>query len=69
MNKVLQSKLMELFILKDYVAYNKYLPVNPRRQALLDYQNSPTVQQRVNGVVGDVLEVMERHGGLYSEKD
>lgn len=69
MNETLQNKLMELFIVKDYMACNKYLPINPRRAALMEYQSDPIMQQRVNGVVGDVLEVVERYASLHSEKN
>ena len=69
MNEVLQSKLMELFIMKDFMACNKYLPINPRRVALMEYQNDPLMQQRVNGIVGDVLEVVERYVSIHSEKN
>ena len=69
MNETLQSKLMELFIVKDFMACNKYLPISPRRTALREYQNDPLMQQRVNDVVGDVLEVMEKYGSLHSEKN
>jgi hypothetical protein len=69
MNEVLQSKLMELFIMKDFEACNKYLPISPRRQAWEDYQSDPIMQQRVNGIVGDVLEVIEKYGSLHTEKN
>jgi hypothetical protein len=69
MNEELQSKLMELFIVKDFMACNKYLPINPRRAALMEYQSDPIMQQRVNGIVGDILEVIEKHAGLHSEKN
>jgi len=69
MNEILQSKLMEMFIIKDFVACNSYLPLSPRRQALEDYQSDPIIQQRVNGIVGDILEVIEKYGGLHTEKD
>jgi hypothetical protein len=44
MNEILQSKLMEMFILKDFMACNKWLPLNPRRQAFEDYQNDVVVR-------------------------
>lgn len=69
MNEVLQSKLMELFIMKDFMAYNKYLPVSPRRAAWEDYRDDPLMQRRVNGIVGDVLEVVETHASIHSEKN
>ena len=62
MNEILQSKLMELFIVKDYMSHNKYLPLNPRRQAFEDYHDDPHVQRRVNEVVGDVLGIVEKYG-------
>lgn len=68
MNEVLQSKLMELFIMKDFMACNKYLPISPRRAALMEYQSDPIMQQRINGIVGDVLEVIEKYDSLHSEK-
>jgi hypothetical protein len=66
---LLEHKLLELFIMKDFMAYNKYLPINPRRQALENYQNDSLIQQRVNGVVGDVLEVVETYVNVHSEKN
>lgn len=69
MNEVLQSKLMELFIMKDFMACNKYLPVSPKKQALRDYMDSPVIQQRVNGIVNDVLGIVEKYDSLHSENN
>lgn len=69
MNEVLQSKLMELFIMKDFMACNKYLPISPRKQALKDYIDNSAIQQRVNSIVSDVLEVVEKYDSLHSENN
>lgn len=70
MNEILQSKLMELFIIKDFMANNKYLPLSPRRQAFEDYANNPIIQQRVNGVVGDIFRLVEVYGNaVHSEEN
>lgn len=69
MNEILQSKLMEMFILKDFMACNKWLPLNPRRQAFEDYRNDVAVRCRINENVEEILEVIERYGGLRSKED
>ena len=55
-----ENELMQMFILKDYLATHNWLPINPKRQAVEEYQSNPIVQQRVNNIVGDILEVIER---------
>jgi hypothetical protein len=52
------NQLMQMFIMKDFIASNKYLPINPCRQAWEDYRDNPIVQQRVNSVVGEILEII-----------
>jgi hypothetical protein len=60
---------MDLFIMKDFMAHNRFLPIDPRRQAMSDYQSDPIIQGRVNEIVGDILEIMEdSDGSLYTEK-
>ena len=59
MNEILQDKLMGMFIMKDFMEHNQYLPLNPRRQAFENYQNSPDIQCRVNEVVGKILELVD----------
>lgn len=54
----IQDKLMERFILKDYLDHNRWIALQPKKQAIMDYMQSPVIQQRVNGVVGVVLEVL-----------
>jgi hypothetical protein len=60
---------MDFFIMKDFMACNKWLPIDPRKQAMTEYQIDPAVQGRVNGIVGDILEIIEDdNGSLHSEK-
>ena len=56
----IENELMQMFILKDYLATHNWLPINPKRQAIEEYHLNPAVQQRVNSLVGDILEVIER---------
>ena len=66
---MLADQLMDYFIMKDFMACNSYLPIDPRRQAMSDYQTDPAVQGRVNGVVGDILKIVEDNGGsLHTKK-
>lgn len=55
----IKNQLMDYFILCDFTASNKYLPIDPRRQAMTDYLSDPVIQGRVNGIVGDILEIVE----------
>ena len=55
-----ENELMQMFILKDYLATHNWLPINPKRQAIEEYHLNPVVQQRVNNIVGDILGVIER---------
>lgn len=65
----LEHGLLELFIMKDFMACNKYLPIDPRRQAMKDYQTDPAIQGRVNGIVGDILEIVEAcNESLHTEE-
>ena len=56
----IENELMGMFILKDFMATHAWLPLNPKRQAIEEYRSNPAVQQRINGIVGDVLEAIER---------
>jgi hypothetical protein len=49
---------MDYFIMVDFLAHNKYLPVDPRRQAMTDYQTDPVIQGRINGIVEDILKIV-----------
>ena len=55
-----ENELMQMFILKDYLATHAWLSPNPKRQAIEEYRLNPAVQQRVNNAVGDILEIVER---------
>ena len=57
----MQDELMQRFIIKDYLDNNKYLALNPKKQAFQDYMGNSEVQRRVNEIVGTVLEVVEKH--------
>ena len=59
MNENTTNQLMDLFIMRDFMARNKWLPIDPRRQAMLDYQTNPIIRQRINDIVGDVLRIVE----------
>jgi hypothetical protein len=63
MNENITNQLMDYFIMVDFLAYNKYLPIDPRRQAMTDYQTDPIIQGRVNGIVGDILKIVEDNDG------
>ena len=63
MNENIRNRLMDLFIMKDFMACNRWLPIDPRKQAMTDYQTDPAVQGRVNSVVGDILEIVEDNDG------
>jgi hypothetical protein len=70
MNKNIMNQLMDYFIMKDFIEHNKYLPIDPRRQAMTDYQTDPVMQGRINGVVGDILKIVEENNdSLHSEKN
>jgi hypothetical protein len=70
MNKNTMNQLMDYFIMKDFMAHNKYLPIDPRRQAMTSYQTNPAMQSRINGVVGDILKIVENNDdSLHTEKD
>jgi hypothetical protein len=70
MNENIRNRLMDFFIMKDFMACNKWLPIDPRRQAMTEYQIDPAVHSRVNGIVGDILEIIEDdNDSLYSEKN
>jgi hypothetical protein len=61
---------MDYFIMADFMACNKWLSVDPRRQAMTEYQIDPTVQGRVNDIVGDILEIIEdSDDSIHSEKN
>lgn len=59
MNENTMNRLMDYFIMKDFMACNKYLPIDPRRQAMADYQTDPIIQGRINDIVGDILKIVE----------
>jgi hypothetical protein len=59
MHEYTMNRLMDYFIMKDFMAYNKYLPIDPRRQAMSDYQSDPIIQGRINDIVGDILKIVE----------
>lgn len=66
----IQNELMDFFILKDFMACNKWLPIDPRRQAMTDYQSDPIIRGRINNIVGDILEIVEDgDDSLRTEKD
>jgi hypothetical protein len=56
----IQNELMQFFIVQDFIAHNKYLPLSPRRQALIDYRENVSVQERVHAIVEPVLAIIER---------
>lgn len=58
-NERIRNELMDLFIIRDFMACNRWLPLDPRRQAMADYQSDPVVQGRVNDIVGDILRIVE----------
>jgi hypothetical protein len=70
MDENIMNQLMDYFIMKDFMACNRYLPIDPRRQAMSDYQSDPVIQGRVNDIVGDILKIVEdNNGSLHSEKN
>lgn len=70
MNENIRNRLMDYFIMADFMACNQWLPIDPRRQAMTDYQADPAIQGRVNSIVGNILKIMEEdNGSLHSEKN
>lgn len=57
----MQDELMQRFIIKDYLDHNKYLALNPRKQALQDYMENPEIRCRVNEIVGTTLEIVAKY--------
>jgi hypothetical protein len=70
MNENIANKLMDYFIMADFMACNKWLPIDPRRQAMTDYQNDPAIQERINSIVGDILKIVEDNDdGLHTKEN
>ena len=58
----IEHELLSMFIFKDFIATHAWLPLNPKRQAIEEYQSNPVVQQRINDIVGNILEIIEKYG-------
>lgn len=65
----MQDELMQRFIIKDYLDNNKYLALNPKKQALQDYMDNSEIQHRVNEIVGITLEIVAKYGGENVSRD
>jgi hypothetical protein len=66
--KDIQNELMDLFIMRDFMACNRWLPIDPRRQAMANYQSDPIVRGRINDIVGNILRIIE-DDKLHTKKD
>lgn len=70
MNENMTNQLMDYFIMADFMACNKWLPIDPRRQAMTDYQTNPAIQRRINSIVEDILKIVgDNDESLHPKKD